>query len=353
VKHAGLEPSSGADLPPALEAYEAGALLRVSAACGALAWLGHRWFADTELITSTLAFALLVIVPLALSLFRPSPRELGVFSWSTLLQPVAAIGALTALTLEPRSATALFALPWLVFTGLVAAVGSLRLASQSGPADLAHGLGCLLLPVGGLWFCMSRAGLDPLGMGRMMVLLTALHFHFVAFAALAIFAAAAERLARLSTLELVPQRTLAVTRVGIVAQGFGTFLVAAAASGVPTLGLAGAVLTALALFAHAYTSLRYLWVRVPGGMARLCLLISSLSVLVSVPLAIAWTWGQITGREVLDFTWMLRLHGMVNAHGFVLCGLLAFWLWLRSEARVAVPRERGQARVRVDVSVED
>ena len=337
MKLSGLEPSPTAELPLALEAYEAGALLRASAASGALAWLAHRLFADADLISSTLVLAVLVIVPLALSLFMARAPEQGLFSWVSVLQPVAALGGVTALTLEPGSATALFAVPWLVFTGLVAGLGILRLASRASVADLAHGLGFLLLPMGGLWLCISRAGLDPLGIGRLMVLLTAVHFHFAAFAALVIIANAAEHFARLTTSGQPPHRSLLITRANVIALGCGTFLVAAGISGAPSFGLFGAALLALALGVHACLSLLYILPRQSGLLARLLLLISSLSILLSMPLAVVWAWGQVTGSALLDFSWMLRLHGMANAHGFVLSGLLAFWLQLRSEARRALP----------------
>jgi hypothetical protein len=41
----------------------------------------------------------------------------------------------------------------------------------------------LYLPIGGAWLVASRLGIQPLGFGDTIVLLTAVHFHFAGFAA--------------------------------------------------------------------------------------------------------------------------------------------------------------------------
>jgi len=287
--------------------------------------------ADTDLISSTLAVGVLVVVPLGLSLVSLNARQATVFSWLCLLQPFAAFGALLALTLEPRGATGLFALPWFILTLGAGVVGLLGLLERPRERELGHSLGLLLLPVGGAWLCISRAGLDPLGNGVLIVLLTAVHFHFAAFGALVVMGCSSARLVRLIRQGSAPQAIEQVGRYGAFAIVLGSLLVAAGISGVPLAGVAGAALLTLALWIHASLHLLFVVKHQRGWLVKLLLCISSASVLASMPLACLWALGQWTGSSYIDFTSMLRLHGMANAHGFVLAGLVGFWLDAKSQ----------------------
>lgn len=289
-------------------------------------WLGHRVLVDTELISSTLALAVLVVVPLGLSLVTPNPRQAKLFGALSLLQPFAAVGALLALTLEARGATGLFAVPWLAFALGVGIVGGLGLVARDPDRPLAHSLGLCLLPVGGAWLFISRAGFDPLGNGVVIVLLTAVHFHFAAFAGLILLGSNASRLALLIRQRSAPRALEPFGRYAAVAVVLGTLLVAIGIASWPFAGVVGAVLLSLALFVHAVLHLLFVVRHQRGGLVKLLLCVSSASVLASMPLACAWAFGQWTGTTIIDFGSMLRLHGMANAHGFVLAGLVGFWL---------------------------
>jgi hypothetical protein len=66
----------------------------------------------------------------------------------------------------------------------------------------------------------------------------------------------------------------------------------------------------------------------------------TLSALLSMPLAVVWAWGEVTGSRALDMLWMVRIHGMANAHGFALCGLLAWALAALTPGRTEAPLPR-------------
>lgn len=279
----------------------------------------------------------LVVVPLGLSLTTFDARQAKLFGWLSLLEPFAAAGALLALTLEPRGPTGLFAVPWLTLTLLAGLLGAFGLRNRKPGSILAHSLALLLLPIGGAWLFISRAGFDPLGHGALIVLLTAVHFHFAAFAALILLGCNHARLSGLIHRHHAPR---AVQHFGVyaaVAVVVGTVLVAVGISGARLVGVVGAVLLSLALFVHALLHLLFVLKHQRGGLVRLLLGVSSASVLGSMPLACAWALGQWTGASMIDFTSMLRLHGMANAHGFVLAGLVGFWLDARSLAKDPVP----------------
>lgn len=85
---------------------------------------------------------------------------------------------------------------------------------------------------------------------------------------------------------------------------------------VGVVGLAGGLLAIAALAAAR--------VRMKSRAARGLLWIAAISVGLSMPLAVFYQWGQVTGVTTIDLEWMIRLHGFANAHGFATCGLLAW-----------------------------
>ncbi len=324
-----LQTSDGRSMSPGSDASattNAAGPLCVSAALGLGVWLLTRVLADLNPISSTLGMAVLVVVPLGLSLIVPRPDEVELLGWLSGLQPLSAVGAVVALILEPRAATSLFTLPWVALTLVVALVGVKRMKARSGVADLATGAGLILLPVGGLWLAISRADLDPLGVGTLVVLLTAVHFHFAAFGGLLVLSRNARELAMLVADGRAPAGLPRALAIGVVCLLIGICAVAAGISGVPLLGLVGAGFMTVGLFLHAFINLFYVVRHLRSFWVKALSCISSLSILLSMPLALGWAYGQWVGSTSVKFTWMLRIHGMANAHGFVFAGLLGWWL---------------------------
>ena len=91
------------------------------------------------------------------------------------------------------------------------------------------------LPIGGAWLVASRLGIQPLGFGDTIVLLTAIHFHFAGFAAplLAGFAGRAVRDRQTAS------QVVALAATGII---LGTPLVAAGITFSPAVALVGAAI---------------------------------------------------------------------------------------------------------------
>jgi len=105
-----------------------------------------------------------------------------------------------------------------------------------------------------------------------------------------------------------------VAGVPMLAAGFAFF---------PPLEFAAAVLITAACAALAAVQLRLaLQSRSPAALWLLAL--SSASLVTGMALAVAYAWGEYTGRRILDIATMLPLHGAVNGIGFALCGLLGW-----------------------------
>ena len=110
----------------------------------------------------------------------------------------------------------------------------------------------LYLPVAGGWLVIYRLGIQPFAFGEMIVLLTAVHFHFAGFATPIIAGMSGRVLARRD----YPRNVFGLSVFALVA---AMPLVAAGITFSPWIGLIGALLLTLGLVLLAALTLR--WVR--------------------------------------------------------------------------------------------
>ena len=288
-----------------------------SAIWGGAAWLavsglgvahGRIW-----LIEILFLLAPLVLVPLALARIGPLPRALR----ASL--PAAATCAAGSFFLPRGVAAAGLASAWLGATALMACLGlaPLRARGLRNASEVAIDAGLLLVPVGGVWLVLSRLGATPLGFEEPIVLLTAVHFHFAAFMT--------PILVGLAGRELVAGLLYRCVVAGTIA---GSPLLAAGITLSPGLELFAAALLALSLWAFAGLLLARL--RLAARPGRALLAVSALALLPSMAFALAYAWGEYTGQPLVALSWVVRIHGTLNALGFGLCGLAGWTLAARN-----------------------
>lgn len=289
---------------------------------------------ETELIQKIFLLAVLVIVPLGLWLVA-TPKRSGDHSlpyrMAVIAQPLGAIAVVFSLLLEPGGLAALLAALWLIVVALIALFGLWRFLSRGlRPAEeFCIDAGLIYVAVGGVWFTMSRLGTQPLGFGDTIVLLTAVHFHFAGFAA-PILAGLAGRTLGASR----PARILfRFAAIGIVA---GTPLVAAGITFSPALALIGAIVISLGLVLLAMVVMGWI-VRSSALLpARILFATSSISSTAAMILACVYAYSIVEKKLILDIPRMAMTHGIVNAFGFTLCGLLG-WTIVKPKPRVSAP----------------
>jgi hypothetical protein len=285
---------------------------------------------ETELIERILLLGIFVIVPLGLSLTitrRGHSPPLLARSISAC-EPVAAVAAFISLLLDPGTVAAALVLPWLLVTTLIAVIGLWRLLQTRlrRPAEISISAGLIYLPIGAVWLLAYRLGLHPIGFGDTIVLLTAVHFHFAGFAApiLAGLTASWPATGASKTL-LVP-----VAVVGVIA---GTPLVATGITSSPPIALVGALVISAGLLALAILNLTNVVRTLKSSIVQVLLVISSLAVLPAMALACAYAYSIVFKKLIIDIPQMAMTHGVINAFGFVLCGLAA-WTILESSPPV-------------------
>jgi len=258
------------------------------------------------------------------------------------VQPVGALAAVVALLLPEGPGAAVLAALWLavcvcataggvVLVGRVASGEALAVEIVRWPlaiVTLAVALG--YLSVGGAWLVVSRLGLHPFDLSTDIVRLTAVHFHYAGFGMSLLAAtglASADWMASRASLSI--GSVAAIVGPPIVATGFVTDSALAQVGGAAVVTVAAwSVAFGTFLLATSNTQARVVpsWERgLAQWIGRTLLVISSLSPLLPMLLAVQWALAQHVDVPALSVRDMANTHGVVNGLGFVIAGL-AGWL---------------------------
>jgi YndJ-like protein len=299
------------------------------ATVGAAVWagiavLGRLRIVQVGAIELLFLFAPLVIVPLGMELGRRIAEDDQLKALARRLQAVGAALVLVAMVVSRGRNAGLLAIGWLVVCVLMAGSGVMQLGralwSDVDRSDRATrvvlGIASLDLLVGGIWLVVSRWGMRPLGIEEPIGLLTAVHFHFAGFAT-AMIAVATLRFA-----ERRGEKRWLKYLVWIVA---GAPLVVAAGFVIsPAVKMVAAVLFSASVAGLAIV-LRACGRRVEAATARILLQVAAGAIFVGMVFSGAYAIADYVGWDALTIPQMIRTHGILNAVGFCLSGLLG-WL---------------------------
>jgi hypothetical protein len=251
------------------------------------------------------------IVPLGLG-FLPDSAPIRA---ARRIQPAAAALATISFFLPKGPLAAALAAAWLGVDLLIALGGLVALRSfvRGGVPGLLLLSAMGFPPVGGVHLVASRLGYSVAGFPEPIILLTAIHFHYTAFAA-PILASLAGR-----------SRLAGVSGLGIVG---GTPLLAAGFLFSPILKVVGVGVLCASVLGLAVGQWRQA-LAMPNRPARALLRISSVCVGLGMALAAVYEHGFYTGRTWISIPEMAWSHGLLNGVGFSLLGLLA---WRRARS---------------------
>lgn len=271
---------------------------------------------ELDVLSIILLFAVFIIIPLALNLIS-SPNRYGYYphSYRILVRsyPFTSFLAGISFLYTPGLYMALFAAPWLIFTFIAAFNGLIRLL----PRGIHHieetciEIGLLYLSIGGIWLFLSRSGVPVFGFSDDIVVLTAIHFHFISLTAL-INAGMVGRMLKKSNRQIWGLYQIAAIGT-IISPAF----VAVGIVYAPVIERIAALSMAFSLIIIALVTLRYLLPIIDISLAKILLGIASVSVMVAMLYAIGYAFGRITGAWVLTIPQMILVHGSLNAFGFL------------------------------------
>lgn len=276
-------------------------------------------------------FVPLVALPTALPLAVPTDRFPGP-GRERLVAALAGGWALGGLLLAfgiaafdaGGPAAAALMIPWALFAACVGLIAAARALwhSRSAP-ELVIDVALVMVPGGAVWLAVYRMDLVLGGFGGLATVLTAGHFHTAGFGALIVAGLVGRAVAGAPRARRVHAVVAAALVLAYAAMAAGI------ATGEHAFELAGASLYAFALPAIAGLQM-FAGVRVADRPARALLVLSSLCLLVSTVYALRFAAEGFYGAAVPIMT-MLRMHGLVNAVGFVGLGV---WGWRRAALAV-------------------
>lgn len=282
-------------------------------------------------------FAALVLVPLALELFaeeEPGAEVARLMRWAKKVQLPAAVLLAVACWLDRGAVALAAALPWMVFTGILAGAGFLRVQRGGLRRDLhllAADVALMFSAVGGAWVLADRGGFRPLGFDPHIVALTAVHFHYAGLLLPMVAGLAQQQMwmSRLAARAVVGSVLgVPMVAVGITAtqRAWNPGIEAAAGCAMALAGMAVAVL-------HVRLALEAKW----PAVTRALLGVAGVALFFGMVLA-----GLYASRafvrpiEWLDLPHMQAVHGLANAVGFALCAVLG-WRGATRSGRAAPP----------------
>lgn len=259
-------------------------------------------------VPALLALGLLVVVPAALPLHPAMPPR-GVPA-----AVAAAVPAAVALLVGRGSTATMLVIPWLVASAAFAALAVRSWVRAPGWASLPWLAAGVYLLVGAAWLAFDRADAEVAGFGQPLVQLTAVHFHYAGFATAVLVGCLWRHRPADSWAGAAALTTIAAPP--LVAAGFTWF---------GPLQIAGAVMLTVGVWMAAVVTLRGV-VRDVRAPASWLLGLSAVSVFVPMVLAVQWALGTNLGTPALSIPDMARTHGVLNAVGFSLAGVVGWRL---------------------------
>lgn len=250
----------------------------------------------------------LVAVPLALTLVS---RTTGTsYGRAALVQPITAAMVTTSFFVERGPVAGALAVPWLAMGIVLGVRGAGAALHARGIARVSALAAHAFLPIGSLWLVLARVGAGPASVSQATVLHAAVHFHVSGFVLQILFVA---------TMRLTGSRLLRVAAVTAVA---GIPLIAAgnllATASVRLLGVAAMVVATTGLAAVTFGTASH----VAPRAAKVFLRVAATSLAFAMLTAAIHGAGELRGGAGLPVQVMVLLHGLVNALGFVVCGLV-------------------------------
>ncbi|MFA9559731.1 YndJ family protein [Evansella sp. AB-rgal1] len=323
--------------------------LSIQSCLGAFLWIMIMIIFSIELIESLLAFSFLILVPFALKITSSGLENefiYKLFQVTILLQVPAALLGSISLVMAPGVLSGVFAIGWLAYTVLLGIYGVSRLIYRGlSPLEETMIDGAFIYTIlGGGWLVLHRFAVEGLPFPSVIVLLTAIHFHYSAFI-LPIFTGLLGRYFYRNDIKL---RGLTFIMISVLA---GPMIVAA---GITFGGFAEFLSVVFYVGVLYWLSVITIWYMLKGKGSRLgrfCVGVSSICLVGTMTLSFLYSYGITFGPFLLTIPDMALFHGVGNAFGYAFVGIIG-WFMLNVKPRdqyYSIPISRMRER-RLDPS---
>ncbi|MFJ5621900.1 YndJ family protein [Peribacillus loiseleuriae] len=255
-----------------------------------------------------LTAAQIVYVPLTLKLIMTKG------DWFSKFYPYISIPAYLSITLIQLTTNTewdvLFAAIYLLFTFVVALYGLDRflMIGFTHIEEFSINMAMIYLAMGGIWYFAYTANIDT-GFTPMLTWLTAIHFHYSAFL-LPIFVGFLGRVYKPQSYRLITSIILLAPMIVAVGITFSTVIELLSVIAY-MIGIYGVIhLSCQAAFSRALQK----WL--------VCLSFAALGI--TILFSLLYASGNLFGSHSISIDFMLHFHGIVNAIGFALTGIIGW-----------------------------
>lgn len=304
--------------------------MKIQACLGAATWAALSLLYSMGNIEILLSFAFLVLVPLTLLLTNTVTVEGKPFKSLKLVSichyPFAVLGTFSVIY-EPGMLAGFLAVGWFLYTFMLAGYGVVRLLARGWkPLDEALiDIAFIYVVLGGVWLVLHRFDVEGLPFPSVIVLLTAIHFHYSAFL-VPIFTG---MLGRYLYTEKIKWPGFPIVAIGVIS---GPMVVAAGINFGGVLEYMAVVLYVLVLYWLGIGTIIVMLKGKGASFGRLAVIISSLALLGTMSLSYLYSYGNTFGPVILTIPDMVIFHGVGNAFGYGLLGVLG-WIFLAPPSR--------------------
>lgn len=245
--------------------------------------------------------------------FYQTADRLVIILEKTLMRfyPIAAVSASLAFLTD----AVLFALIWWAYTSLLAAYGVIRLRKTKihRIEETSIYLGLIYLFMGGFWFFAYTSNMNIMNFSRLIILLTAVHFHYSAFL-IPIFNGLLGRKIRVKR-----RLYLWVTWTILLSP----MLIAAGISFSKILDFIAVSLYMIALYVNGYLVFHTPFHR---KLAKILVAISAIVLMIMILFSLIYSFGVFQEKVTLSISQMIWIHGFSNAVGVITPALFGWRL---------------------------
>ncbi|HEX7066000.1 MAG TPA: YndJ family protein [Bacillales bacterium] len=262
-------------------------------------------FSTLNLVSVIVLFAILIVIPMILPTVQRNDRF---YKSAFIFSRPAGILAACSLLFPQGWIAVLLVLPWFAVTILIALSGltSIVINKQfSLPGVLVENIAFIYIAVGGAWLFLHQTGAPIMDFSNVIILLTAIHFHYAAFIAPIIVAFVGKQLSI---------KGYSWISIGMI---ISPPLVAIGITGSDIIEAIGVSVFVATLFTYAVLCLLRWVPYMEAKLSKFWFLISSLSLIVAMTAAFVYDM-----RGTLSITQMVWLHGGLNSFGFAFFGAL-------------------------------
>lgn len=276
-----------------------------------------------QVLEAVVLLSVLVFVPVLLMLVDATKRDGTVMllhRWIGAIYPFAALCAMLALAADLY----IFAVIWLAFTGLVALYGLRRIMERGlrPLAETAVDIGLIYLFGGGFWFFAAAAHLRIMEFTDMMIMLTAVHFHYSSLVIPILMGFLGRKPLKNRKLYQISAVIILLAPAGVAAGiAYSTVL----------------EFIVVAAYLIALYSYGFMVFTAPFGNknAKLLVSFSALVLMVTIAFSLIYALGRVMNMGTIPIDRMIWIHGVVNAVGVILPALAGWMLEKSAPALVA------------------